>query len=225
VIEKDPMKRLISIFLAAIFLLSSCSKFDVLSDIDTTSMSTEQLILIIQDPESDLFVYATEELARRGANAAEAAPALAQALAYPRHDSYSAGLALLSMGPAAELAIPYLIPVLKNDQATARAHATFALGTIGEASKCAIPEIAPLLWDEDPTARGSAAVTLDALTNQDLVPYWHKIDPTSHSIVQDLPEGKITKVARMWWEQEGQFSDWVEASDNCDLPVNESNHY
>jgi HEAT repeat protein len=126
------------------------------------------------------------------------------------------------MGAEAEPAIPYLIPNLKNDQATARAYAAFVLGAIGDASKCAVPEIAPLLWDGDPTVRGAAAVTLDALSNQNLVPYWHKIDPTSNSIVQDLPEGDITKVARTWWEQEGQYSDWIGATDFCDFPSNES---
>jgi hypothetical protein len=216
------MNKLITGFSIAVCLLSGCRKFDGLSDIDTSTMTTDQLIQIIEEPESDLFFYATEELAQRGADAAEAAPALARALGFPRRDSYMAGIALISMGPAAKPSIPYLIPVLKNDYAVARSHASFVLGVIGDESKCAVPEIAPLLWDLDPTVRGSAAVTLDALTNQNLVPYWLKIDPTSYSIVQDIPEGKITNNARIWWEQKGQFLDWAENPDNCDPPANET---
>jgi HEAT repeat protein len=201
-------------------LLSGCSKFDGLSETDMPSMSTEQLIQIIEDPKSDLFISATEELARRGADAAEAAPALAKALGYPRHDSDSAGFALVSMGAAAEPAVPYLIPILRNDRADVRADASLVLGVIRAGSRCAIPEIAPMLWDKDPTARGAAAVTLDALTNQNLVPQWHKLDlSTPFSIAQDFPEGILTKDARTWWEQEGQFFELIEDSDNC-TPLN-----
>lgn len=217
------MKQLIINFVVVSILLTGCSKFDGISDIDFSSMSTEQLILIIKDPESDLFWYATEELANRGDSAVEAAPALAQALGYPRRDSYMAGIALVSMGKSAEPAIPYLIPVLHNDQAIARASASLVLGVIGAASKCTIPEIAPLLWDQDPTVRGAAAITLDALTNKDFVPSWHKLGPSIiTSIPQDYPEGALAMDARVWWEQEGQFMDWVGDSDDCDLPTSDA---
>lgn len=214
------MKTLTSNLVFALILLTGCSKFDGLSDIDFSVMSTKELILIVEDPESELFWYATDELANRGDSAAEAAPALARAIGYPRHDAYSAGIALFKMGKAAASAIPYLIPILHSDIASARADASLVLGIIGEESKCAIPDIAPLLWDKDPTVRGAAAITLDTLANRDFVPSWHKLDSsTISSIPQDEPEETLTEKARMWWEQEGQFLDWEETSDSCSFPT------
>jgi hypothetical protein len=225
--EKCSMKKLIFLFLVIFVCLSAVLLIAIIrdhwqSDYGTSSMSTEQLIQIIEDSESSLFWHATTELAKRGVDAAEAAPALARALSYPRRDSYMAGIALISMGAAAEPAIQYLIPALKNDYSEARAYAAFVLGAIGEESKCAIPEIASLLWDEDPTVRGSAVITLDALTNKNLVPYWNKLNPSrAYTITMDIPEGTITTDARTWWEQEGQFITWVEGSNNCVPPANE----
>jgi hypothetical protein len=213
------MKKLISNLVIALCLLSSCTIFDGSSEIDLSTMSTDQLIQIIEDPESDLFWYATTELGHRGVNAVEASPALARALGYQRRDCDEAGRALISMGAEAKSAIPYLIPVLHDDQAISRAYASLVLGYFGEESKCAIPEIALLLWDVDPTVRGSAAITLDALTGENLVPSWDKLGPsTMNSISQDTPEGTFTKDARTWWEQEGKLVDWGAGSNNCDPP-------
>jgi len=178
--------------------------------------SLEQLILILENPDSPDFSLATSELAKMGPAAAPAAPALARALRYPRHDSYTAGVALATMGPAAKSAIPELIQALEDDRSNVRLFAAFVLGTIGESAKCAVPELAPRLWDSDAWVRTAAAGALDAITGTDLVVEVYELKP-SHpgSVTEDEPEGIITGKARVWWAEKGQYLDWVDDSDLC----------
>lgn len=174
-----------------------------------STYSTEQLIEILEDPASPKFGLATAELGRRVSEASRVAPVLAQALMYPRRDSYVAGVALVSMGAEAKPAIPQLLQAIQSDRADVRLYAAFVLGTIGEASECAVPELADLLWDSDPFVRSSAAGAIEAITGIDLVMINYEIDPEHPgSVGSDSPEGLITENARIWWLQEGQYLDW-----------------
>jgi HEAT repeat protein len=181
-----------------------------------TATSLEQLIAILQDPESADFWFATTELAEMGPAAAPAAKILAKALRYPRRDSYMAGIALVSMGPAAGPAIPELVQALEDNRSGVRLFAAFILGTIGQSAKCAVPELALRLWDTDPWVRTAAAGALDAITGIDLVAEVYELVPSvPGSVAGDEPEGYITGKARAWWIGEGQYMDWAGESDLC----------
>lgn len=199
-------------YAAGILILAGCRSFH-----RPTATPLEQLIKIVDDPDSPDFVFATSELAKMGPTAAPAAPALARALRYPRHDSYMAGKALVAIGPAAELAIPELIQALGDDRSEVRLFAVFVLGTIGSSSNCAVPQLTPRLWDSDAGVRSAAAGALEAVTGVDLVSEVDELKP-SHpgSVFADEPEGSITGKARAWWTDEGQYLDWSGESDLCD---------
>jgi hypothetical protein len=208
------MKQSLTIALvcaAGILILTSCRLLQ-----QPTATPLEQLVAIVEDPDSPDFWFATSELAKMGPAAAPAAPSLARALRYPRRDSYMAGKALVAIGPAAEPAIPELIEALKNDRPIVRSDAAFVLGVIGESSKCAVPEIAQLLWDPDLFVRGAAAVALDAISGVDLVAEVYELKPSHPGrVVGDEPEGTITEKARAWWIEEGQYLIWSGESGLC----------
>ncbi len=188
-----------------------------------TPPSVEQLIEIVMasdpgspvyDPgskESESFAFAASELAKRGPAAAPAAPVLAQALRYPRRDSYLAAQALAAIGPAAESAIPELLIALGDNRSEVRVCAVFVLGVIGKPSKEAVPLIAPLLWDSDLFVRSAAAGAMERITGLDLVEDPYDLDPArACSVFGDEPNGSITAKVRAWWVEEGQYSDWTE---------------
>jgi hypothetical protein len=171
----------------------------------------EELIAVIEAPESPEFFAAASELAAMGPAAAPAAPALARALAYPRRDSYMAARALVAIGPAGSEALPQLVQALTNERARARSDAAFVLGIIGEPARCAVPQIAQLLWDADPLARTAAAGAIEAIVGVDLVRGSVELDPARPCLVfADEPEGTNSGVARAWWTEEGQYLEWGE---------------
>jgi hypothetical protein len=207
-----------SLYLTLLFivflLLAGCDARHNRNEVPISDMSLDQLITIIEDSNSPLFLPAIEEIIARGESASAAAPALAQALQFPRRDSYMAGIALISMGPKATAAIPYLISALGNEREVTRAYASFSLGSIGEAAQCAIPKIAPLMWDEDPTVRTSSANAIEKITNNNLVDPAYKLSSShSNSIPQDIQEGNVTSSARAWWLNLGQYLDWATNED------------
>ena len=183
-----------------------------------TPESLEQLVEILKEPDSSRFSFATSQLAKMGSAAAPAAPILAQALRYPRRDSYMAGVALVAIGPAAGSAIPYLIEALEDNRPDIRRFAAFVLGTIGESSSCAVPKLAARLWDSEAWVRSAAAGALEAITGIDLVVETHELKP-SHpgSVFADEPGGSITGKARTWWIEQGQHMDWSDATGHCNL--------
>lgn len=181
------------------------------------SLSTRQLIEILQDPSSPYFAFVTAELQRRGQTAAEAAPFLAQALQYPRRDSYSAGFALIAMGPAAREAIPGLLQALDHERSDVRTYAAFALGAIGEPAKCAVPKLAEKLWDSSPEVRATTALALAAISGQDLALREFRLDPSNPgAVLRDEPEGLVSEMARVWWQEQGQEVNWLEGENLCE---------
>jgi HEAT repeat protein len=130
-------------------------------------MSVEQLVIILETPDSENFARATQELGEMGEKAAPASLVLAKAMQYPRRDSYAAAQALIKIGPAAKGAIPELIRALENERVEVRSDAAIVLGVIGEEARCAVPYLALLLWDDLPEISSSAARAIDNITELD----------------------------------------------------------
>jgi hypothetical protein len=203
-------RRIITILGFFIIFLIGCMDFAETPSNDFSGLSTQELIVIIKDPEAPDFLTAVNELSRRGPEASEAAPDLAQALMYPRRDSFIVSDALAVMGTEGKAAIPYLLMALKNDRALVREKAVYNLGVIGKDAQCSVEEIALLLWDEDGFVRVSAAIALDKITGEELV--------YSYSAGGDEFDGDkffFSKKARSWWEKTGTYYDWSSDNQNC----------
>lgn len=210
--------KTVLIFVVCTLMLLSCGPLSA-PEINISELSTKELIQILEDQNnsnSNLFPSVVEELERRGQTASTAAPALAQAIAYDRHDSTMATRALIAIGPAAKIAIPDLLKNLNNQRADVRLYSVFELGIIGESSLCAVPKIAPLLWDSDSEVRSAAASALDAIVGKDLVESTQELDPSlPGSVFLDKPEGNISGKAREWWLNMGRSSQWP--VEGCEL--------
>lgn len=199
-----------------IVLLSSCSSLASPTEMPFSEMSTDQLILILKDPNSERFMDAVNEGLRRTNDYRIIAPTLAQSLQLPRRDSYIAGIALISMREKALYAIPYLEAAIINDNSTVRAYALLALGTIGKSSGCSMPQIAKLLYDKDPIVRAAAANAMELISVMDLVNASFKFDPAFPNILpEDTPDNLAIKQAIEWWSDEGEFMEWSGSSDLC----------
>ena len=197
-----------------VMLLFSLSLFVVACQTTTaTPISIDQLIIILKTPESKDFSKATKKLGEMGQEAASASLALAEAMQYPRHDSYMAAQALIKIGPDAKEAIPELLIALENERSEIRADAAIVLGVIGEAAQCAVPNLAQHLWDDAPEVSSSAARALDAITGVDLVEEVDKL-AVSTSVIYD-EDGTISEKARYWWSDEGQNEDWDRGVGSC----------
>ena len=210
--------KTVLIFVVCTLMLLSCGPLSA-PEINISELSTKELIQILEDQNnsnSNLFPSVVEELERRGQTASTAAPALAQAIAYDRHDSTMATRALIAIGPAAKIAIPDLLKNLNNQRADVRLYSVFELGIIGESSLCAVPNIAPLLWDSDSEVRSAAASALDAIVGKDLVESTQELDPSlPGSVFLDKPEGNISGKAREGWLNMGRSSQWP--VEGCEL--------
>ena len=71
-----------------------------------------------------------------------------------------AALALSQMGPAAKLAVPHLVALLKDPDKDVRGAAVSALGRIGSEAKAAVPHLIELLKDPGQGVRWAAARVL-----------------------------------------------------------------
>lgn len=158
------------------------------------------------------FYEIIEELRRRGPEAAEVAPTLAQVIAFDGSSSVTASYPLVEMGPSAQTAIPYLIQNLDHPREDVRRYSTFVLGTIGNPAKCAVPKIAALLGDTDPYVRSTAAAALSEITDTLLVESDFLLDPTQPGMVAKDGNGEISKIAISWWQETGQYIEWNEES-------------
>jgi HEAT repeat protein len=108
----------------------------------------------------DLRHYATRLLYRLGPEAAEAVPALTQALQEPVTDANDAAfrvetqMALAAIGPAAAPAVQELIKSLDSDDIDIRGTACYALGKIGAEASNAVGPLRNCLQHLDPTESG-----------------------------------------------------------------------
>jgi HEAT repeat protein len=78
---------------------------------------------------------------------------------------------IAKLGPDAASAVPSIIPLLKDGDATVRRTAAYALGSVGPAAKAALPELKALLntTDRDQlTAAGNALRAIDPASYSDL---------------------------------------------------------
>lgn len=164
------------------------------------------------------FYMVIEEMEKRAASISEAAPMLAKTIAFNGSTSVTASHPLIAMGPSAQSAIPYLLQNLDSPREDVRRYSIFVLGTIGEPANCSVPIIAPLLWDTDSYVRSVVAGALTEITNIMLVESeLQLLDPTiPGSAAGDGDGNKISRKAREWWLETGQFMDWPEQ--NCVLP-------
>jgi hypothetical protein len=182
--------------------------------------STKELIQVLEragdgdDPAFNLFGKVIEELEKRGQSASEAAPTLAEALAYKRRDSGIASHALIAMGQSSKIAIPELLQNLEDERGDVRRYSAFILGIIGKPAECSIPKLSELLWDTDSAVRSTTAAAIDSITSVDLVWSDYDLDPTAPGVTPlDEPEGSISGDARIWWQDTGQKLEWT--TDNC----------
>ena len=209
--------RSYTLLFALMLIAFGCNK-QISTEENISDKSNEELIKILEDQEdsNDLFTEVTEELAKRGPSASEAAPALSLALTYPRRDAYLAGFALMAMGTDAKTAIPTLYSELLHERSTVRRYAALSLGTIGQASECAVPRLASLLWNSDSETRAAASIAIDAITAANLVDPESKIDPKAPGAMPlDEPEGIVSEPARSWWLEIGQNMDWP--TESCEV--------
>jgi HEAT repeat protein len=135
-------------------------------------------------------VQAAITLGEIGPQAAEAVPALFEALKDPKvHDASMKALekigfdskvaipeliealkyddlrayaakALLEVGPAA---VPELIRALEGDYGPVREYAAYILGKMGPKAREAVPALTEALWDKDKRVRGTAQKALEQI--------------------------------------------------------------
>ena len=211
------MQRMFRVVLLASALLSvGCGDIVTGPTPDLSRVPLEQLIDTVNGcVASTLHSHAIEELGRRGAAAAPAAPALGRALRCPHRDSYIAGHALMRIGPAGEAAIPELLVCLESERADVRDFAMKALGFIGEPAECTVPSVAQLLWDDAAVVRTAAAACLEMITGVDLVDQFVLPRLNHFGTLLDEPEGSFSGKARSWWLEKGQNLEWDRESGLC----------
>lgn len=175
------------------------------------------------DPKSPAyakFPEAVRQLSMRS-NAVDAAGDLAQAIGFPRQDSYLAAQTLIALGPdITGTTIVDLRWILHNQKPEARIYSSILLSTTGDRASCAVGDIGPLLWDSDPTVRSAAAFALEKITKQDLVASRYEIIVTpsflANSIPADTPMGTVSGTAKKWWIEQGSKVNWHPVYGACD---------
>ena len=112
---------------------------------------------------------AAEALGGVGPGAAEAIPALIQALGgdVSVRVRSAAARALGEIGPEAAETVPALIQALGDENYVVRSAAAEALGSIGPGAVEAVPALVEALEDETWSVRRSAAASLKAITEKD----------------------------------------------------------
>ncbi len=196
-------------------------------------LSVEALseIIWVSDPSSPQYdpnspAYAefpnvVKQISDMGADAIDAADDLAVAIRYPRQDSYLAAQALLKLGPdITATTVPLLTDNLRNEKPETRIYSLILLASLRNRASCAVGNIAPLLWDSDPSVRSATALTLEIITEGDLVESDYEISITpsflANSISPDTPEGKVVEKARNWWNEQGSKVNWHSSYGLCD---------
>jgi HEAT repeat protein len=123
--------------------------------------SVTQLERMLRDGDPDAQSQAAYGLSLHGPDAAQAVPALVDALASShallRQNS---ALALGRIGPAARAAVPALTDVLRDPEWTVRRQAAMALGEIGPDAAVAAPTLQRLTKDPDRLVRKAAQEAL-----------------------------------------------------------------
>ncbi len=157
---------------------------------------------------------------------ADNADDLAIASTFPRHDAYLATQALLSLGPdRTSTTIALLFSKLDagnlhNLNPDAVVYSVILLGSTGKDARCAVGNIGPLLWSANSAVRSAAAITLERITEADLVASQYEIEITpsftANSVPADQPEGSVVAKARLWWKTNGSMVNWHPSYDLCD---------
>jgi HEAT repeat protein len=126
--------------------------------------SAAQLKHMLKDGDADTQAQGAYGLSLLGPEAAEAVPALADALASPHSlVRQNAALALTRIGPASRAAVPALTQALRDTEWTVRRQAAMALGEIGPDAAPATPVLQRLSKDPDHLVRRAATEALAKL--------------------------------------------------------------
>lgn len=230
--------KIISTVSLVVFLLVSCAPADKMTSTETTIPTTPTLTIddiraIIYasnpdspqyDPDSATYAAFPEGIKQLStmSNAVDAAGDLAQAINFPRQDSYLAAQALLTLGP--DITLTTIVTLYNNLDSSQNPetliYSTILLSSTGSEASCAVGNIGPLLWHTDSKVRTAAAFALEKITGQDLVasPYELEISPTflANSITADEPEGSVVAIARQWWDDKGSNVNWHSSYGMCD---------
>jgi hypothetical protein len=131
---------------------------------DPVSARIHSLIGALHRPFHHERIFALEQLGSIGAAAADAVPALAEALTdQNEYVRQHAADALGRIGPAAADAVPALVEALKGANAVVRQHAADALRRVGPAAADAVPALAEALNDRIAYVRPRAAAALKGI--------------------------------------------------------------
>ena len=176
-----------------------------------------ELMSIISSPDTQEFAMATNELAEMGNEAAPASESLANALSFPRRDSYTVGVALISIGENALSACPGLRIALSDERPEVRLYAAAALGAIRRGAEGAVPDLAGHLWDDDAWVRTAVSGALEEIVGLDFLPEVYELDTTKPgSVSADEPNGRLSSEARRWWLETGKGMEWSDQG-YCEL--------
>lgn len=210
VVKHHFVLRILPLFL----LLYGCS-IDTKGEDHETGL--KELMSIVSNPDAQEFAMATKELAEMGSEAAPASELLADALSFPRRDSYTAGIALISIGKNSLPACSGLRIALSDERSKVRIYAAAALGAIGKSAEGAVPDLANHLWDEDAWVRTAATGALEQIVRVDLLPNVYELDSTNPgSVSADEPNGRLSSEARRWWSETGKGMEWSDQG-HCKL--------
>ncbi len=111
--------------------------------------------------------------------------------------------------------ISILLRLMSHDDPWVRVSAINALASMNDAAYCAVPQIAAHLSDKNSFVRTGAAIALDHITHTDLVETYMKFQRGEHGFSYDEPEGRLSGVAREWWNSTGQYQNWLLNQNFC----------
>lgn len=124
------------------------------------------LVKVLHDTHGEVTVHAAAALGRLG-------PPAVKAVAGALKDESIRSLALLilgDLGPDSKLAVPDLIPLLKDKDIDIRRETLIALAQIGPGAEAAVPTLMAELKNEKSQTRAGAAYALVKIGNKDVLP-------------------------------------------------------
>ena len=146
-----------------------------------------KLIGDIGSEDSDVCMHAVDALGELGEDAAEAVPALIEALQHDdREVCWHVCRTLGAVGEDAEAAVPALAKLLKDESAYVRGYAAYALGKIGKAAEPVADALIDNVFDEDPLVRRATLRALRAIDPP--------VEKTMPVVIRILKEGDMSMI-------------------------------
>jgi HEAT repeat protein len=160
---------------------------DTADPVIVDEIDLKKLIGDVGSEDSQVCMHAVDALGELGADAAEAVPALVEALQRNEPEvCWHICRTLGAIGEDAKSAVPALAKLLKDENAHVRGYAAFALGRMGKAAEPVADALIENAFDEDPLVRRA---TLRALRAID--PPQEKTLPV---VIRILEEGDMTLI-------------------------------